>query len=169
MTSNQDPLTPEQRKNLTTYLSNGMRLIHSEQTRDMVVRRLKIGDPADAVAEQTLTIILQLERDGEKKGVPLDESLKGLVASELMGQIIEVGEAAGIFKMDEKQIRAAAGKAVGKYFQVQLDSGKMTMEQVKAMSERFHADADAEDAGKGGGPMAGPEMNQPGMGGSANV
>jgi len=145
--SQQSPLTPDQEKTLGKFIANGMRLIHSEQTRDMVLRRLQVGEPVNAVADATLNIILQVERDAENKGIPVDDDIKAAGASELMSQIIEVGETAGIFEMDEQQIKDAAGQAVGKYFQQGIDSGKIPIEKLQQMDQSFRQEAAREEMG----------------------
>ena len=114
------------------YVSNGMKVIHSPETRDNIVNQLKTGDdPAMALAQTTVNVLNQLDTTSTQAGanVAPETVLQG--ASPLMEQIMEIGEASGAIQLNEDQVKQAAGMAVSLYIKKGMETGKITMENMQ--------------------------------------
>jgi hypothetical protein len=120
-------------KEVNAYVSNGMKLIHSEETRDSIVTQLKsVEDQPTALAQTTVNVLQQLDRSSSNTVSP-EVVMQG--AAPLMEQIMEIGEASGAMVLDDEQVKQAAGMAVSLYIKKGMESGKITM---KGMQNLFN-------------------------------
>lgn len=115
-------------KEVNEYVSNGMKLIHSPQTRDNIVSQLQTGEnPATALAQTTVSILTQLDSASSQSGATVTPETVLQGAAPIMEQVMEVGEASGSFQITEPQIKEAAGMAVSLYIKKGMETGKITM------------------------------------------
>lgn len=122
------------------YISNGMRLIHDPKTREQVVKRLAGDDKEDitGLADQLVDTMNILDtRMGNEEGFEVTNTMRVKGATVFMSQLIEVGEAAKVLKIEEEGIKAATGMAVGKYLKEGLASGKIKEEELKALYKQI--------------------------------
>lgn len=114
------------------YVSNGMQVIHSPETRDNIVSQLKTGDdPAMALAQTTVNVLNQLDTTSTQAGADVTPETVLQGASPIMEQIMEIGEASGVIQLSEDQVKQAAGMAVSLYIKKGMETGKITMENMQ--------------------------------------
>ena len=113
------------------YISNGMKLIHSPEMQDTILSRLEGDQDVKALSDLSLQIVNRLDASMGQSGVQVgyDTKMKGL--SVFMTQLIEVGAAAGLVDVGEKEIQAASGDAVGRYMKEGLAKGTITEDEMR--------------------------------------
>lgn len=151
-------ITPQIRREFDMFVANGMKAIHGEKTRDTFLNRIKSAkNPVEAVVDATLLLVKRLEAQREFDDLVL---LDG--SNILMGQLIEVAEAAGVHKFtdDERQIAYAA--AIERYTKEGLAKGKYKKEDL-ASAARTAAKGQAAQEGEQAPPGATGQAPQPPM------
>ena len=118
-------------RQLDNFVMNGMDIIHNPQTRDAVLENLKHGEPSDAVAGLAWTVLQKLESSAEESGKPLDDNTKIQGGNALIGEIVNLGEQAGLFKMDEEERALSLQKVVAKYMEREIKAGRIDPQQLK--------------------------------------
>lgn len=86
--------SPEQQQQFESYVRNGMKLIHSEESRDSIVDLIAEGEsPALGAAMALVSVIKQLDTSLGEQGQQFDKKAKMAATQELLGQILEVSQA----------------------------------------------------------------------------
>lgn len=101
----QAKMDPAAEKEVQAYVFGLSKLLHSKQTSNKVVEMLKAGKPEQTIPHTALLLNSQMEETVRAKGKP--PSLEVLFESGqfLVGDLIEIGNAAGIFQLEtEEQI-----------------------------------------------------------------
>jgi hypothetical protein len=130
----QEGATPEQKEQYEEFVSNGMQVIHSEETRNDLVKRVQAGDPTVAVADATLTVIGRLEQTADEQGVKIPYEILMSGGMELLGQVIEVAETVGV-TLNPQQKEQALQMAVQAYMEQGAASGKIPPEDMEAVMQ----------------------------------
>lgn len=86
----------------------------------------------DLLGNALFEIVKKIEATGEKHGIrfELDVILHG--SNEILGHLINVSKV----NINEDQIKAVVGIAVGQWLKNAIQTGKMTMEQAQAMVQQ---------------------------------
>jgi len=128
-------VTPEQTEASDIYLANGLKTIHSKTMSERIGKMVsKSTDPVVAIADITVSIVERLESGGAGKTAQMPAELLAQVANILMGEIISVAEAAGVEPLSEEDRYRAFSTAVGDYIAKQVNTGKITPEDLQARS-----------------------------------
>jgi len=152
------------------YISNGMKLIHSEKTRDNIVEQLKADpDPSSAVASTTVNILEQMDRSAESAGVKIPNEVRIAGASPIMEQVIEVGQASGALTLSEDQTKEAASMTVSLYLKTAMENGTITMGDLQAMNDIIQQKSAMEEKEGGGTTPPQSGVLSPPQGGGSNV
>ncbi len=121
----------EQLPQVKEYISNGMQLIHSDKLSGEIIKRLKGDNDIAALGDLTLKIIETLDNVMQSKNKKVNDEVKWKGATVFMSQLVEVGRAAKVLKIDDEGIKEAAGMAVGQYMQNGVANGTITEDQLK--------------------------------------
>jgi hypothetical protein len=106
------------------YLSGLMKLLHSKKTAPMVEQMLQSGPPEKTVPEAALQINSQFEQEVRKKGQPPSLELLFSSAIYLVGDLIEIGNSAGFFEInDEQEMGTILQDTMKRYIQKGLKEG----------------------------------------------
>jgi len=144
-------------KEVNEYVSNGMKIIHSEQTRDSIVQQLKTGgNPAAALAQTTVNVLEKLDTASAQSGATIAPETVLQGSAPIMEQVMEIGEASGSFQISEDQIKEAAGMAVSLYIKKGMETGKITMENMQNLYNSSKEAAAKEQQGAPVIPTGGP-------------
>lgn len=108
------------------FVAQGFKIISK------IAKTLEGKASIDQLGNTLFEIVDRIESEGQKSGVDfgLDVILHG--SNEILGRMIEV---AGV-EINEDQIKAVVGIAVGRYVQNAVKTGKMTVEQLQALSQQ---------------------------------
>lgn len=116
----QDQLDPKTEKEMQAYVLGLSKMLHSKQTSPKVLEMLKAGQPEQTIPHTAMILNQQMEDAVRAKGK--SPSLDTLFAAGqfLVGDLIEIGNAAGIFQLEtEEQI----APIVQNTFQVYIEKG----------------------------------------------
>jgi len=118
------------------FIANGMSIIYDKTTSKKIINQIvKSPDPIEAISDATLNVIEKLESSAGSSKIKIQDAVLIQGSNALMGEIIGLAEAAGMNPLSDEQKYQAFSLAVSKYIQRALKSGKITPEQLKAMSE----------------------------------
>lgn len=96
-------VSPEAQREAEMYCAALSHLMHSKETSGNVLEMLKSGDPQEVVPQAALTINNQMEEATRKKGKPPSLDTLGAAATFIVGDLLEIGNAAGIFQIESKE------------------------------------------------------------------
>lgn len=141
-------VSPEEQKSYNNFVTNGMKLMYSEKTMPQVVKAIQGGgNPVEGLANAALTVVTQLEQSAKQKGVEISPDVKYHGSEELLAQMAELAEAAGIHEFSEEELEQAFFLAldlyrVGKQQSGELDEGalKQDMQMLQAANEQGQLD-----------------------------
>ena len=118
------------------FIANGMKIIHTPNVSDALIEKIvKSETPEKELAEATLLIVSRIEKSAESAGKELSLGTISNGGNVLMGELINLAEAAGMKKMSEEDKYKAFTFAVSKYIDEAVKSGKMTKEQLLAYAK----------------------------------
>lgn len=130
--------TEQQQQMYNLYVGNGLKIIHSEETRDKIINMLKRGKPVDSLADTTVLILDKLDKTAQHQGENVSDEVRLSGSVEIMNELISVGEASGAFPegLDDTEKQAAYRIAVGKYLQKAQRAGRYKPRDLIAAAER---------------------------------
>lgn len=108
------------------FVAQGMKLLHAPETRDGMLNRLKQGNPIQAIAEVTLTIVDKLESVAQVSDIV---KLDG--ANVLMREVAELAEAAGVKSLTDEEKAQAFSLALEMYVMKGMKNGTMKPEELQ--------------------------------------
>ena len=95
--------TPQQQKQYDLMVSNAMEFINGEKTCDRVLKMLSQGPPTQVIANVVAAIVAMLKKTADAAGKTISQDAMLAAATEVISQLIELGQAAGIFKFGSQQ------------------------------------------------------------------
>ncbi|MCK5019002.1 MAG: hypothetical protein KAS32_18220 [Candidatus Peribacteraceae bacterium] len=114
------------KEDLTKFINKGIKLVHSEGSREQVINKLGQGNPIQSVADVTVGMVQRLEQAAETGGIKLDSVTKLAGANAIMGEIIDLGVAAkAIPEMSEQERVTSFSVAVQDYVKAGIDNGSL--------------------------------------------
>jgi hypothetical protein len=155
----QPPADPQEQRQYDLMVSNAMEFINGEKTRDKVLRMLSQGPPAQAIASVVAAIGAMLKKTADMAGKTISQDAMLAAAAEVISQLIELGQAAGIFKFSAQQeVDGTARKALMIATQ-QFGQGLLNTQEGQAMRPEAQATVqqkiEQEQAGPAKRPVAG--------------
>ena len=112
-------------QDLQKFVTNGMKLLHSEKSRDQTLQMLKSEKPIESVVNLMVKTVQRLDAEARKSGKETHDLVKSQGAAELTAQVIEIGEAAGKFTFTEEEKKLAMGMGVQKYMKEEIAAGRI--------------------------------------------
>jgi hypothetical protein len=101
--------TPQEQEAFDKVVLAGMKAIYDESAHQNIMNMLKSAEPADALAQTTITLMLELEK---KSNGQIPEAVILPAATELLAELATLGGTAGLFKPEEAMIVKAMQKMV---------------------------------------------------------
>ena len=147
---NENPLGEADQDALEMFAVSAQKLIHSPQTRDVILNRIGISEqgPIDDISDTVLVIVDRIDKQAvQEQGQPVDDAVKLQGANIVTGQIIEVAEAAGkIPKMNDDEKAVTYSYAVQKYTDRMIQRGEITKQELSQHAQT--ATQTAQEAGQ---------------------
>jgi hypothetical protein len=106
-------------------VAKGTKLLHSPETRANVVNVLSKGNPIESVAHLTTSVLQRLDVYAEKTGKKIPDAMKIVVAQNIMGQVVELGQATGFADLDEREQKLAFSETVQSYISTEIKKGRI--------------------------------------------
>ncbi len=131
-------LTPEMQTEVDEFEDNATILIHSEETRDMILQQLG-SDPnkVQAVADTSYNVFRKIEASREDSGAQLNEFTMVTGSQFIVNEIIDIGIAAGVFEFEERDRFDAHSEAVKKYVHMGIKQGRITEQGVIELQKQL--------------------------------
>lgn len=112
------------------YVLQASRLINSPQTRAQVLGMLKGQDPVNKIAATTVMVMQRLDESLRKMGVEMQDAIKAIGAYAIVDQLTKLGEAAGLFKLDDDFQTLALSIATQNYINAEVKAGHINRQQL---------------------------------------
>lgn len=119
-------VTPEEQEQYNQFVTNGMQLMYSEQSMPQLIQTIKSGGtPVEGIANALATLVMRLEDSSGQQGAEISGDAKFHGASEILGQMAELAEQAGVPEFSEEDIESALYLALDIYRTTRQKQGKL--------------------------------------------
>ncbi|MDI6789393.1 MAG: hypothetical protein QME44_01700 [Thermodesulfobacteriota bacterium] len=159
-----DPKTQEQ---YDVVMANGMNILHDEKVSDQIINQImESPEPIEAIARATVDLIMRLEQSASAEGIQVADNVKMNAANQLMGEIMNLAEIAGMEPLSEEERYKAFSTAVSIYLDESVKNGTITPEQLAQMGQEASQTPEGqqiaghmktEQTGQPAGPVAAPQ------------
>lgn len=113
-------VSPEEQAQYDEFMNNAYKLIYSDNTWPMVLKRIKASpDPVEAIANIAASTVNQLKDSAEKAGKTLSPDVMFQGGKELLEDLADVVSEAGNTKFSDKDLESAWYKALDIFQQLQ--------------------------------------------------
>ena len=119
-------VSPEEQQQYDAFVQNAMEIMYTQEGKPepQVLQRLSTGNkPIDTLAQTTVWLVMMVEQDAKRNGQPIDDDVIFHAAKEVMEQLVELTEAAGIHTFKEAEIQGAWYNALDMYREANSDEG----------------------------------------------
>jgi hypothetical protein len=114
------------------YVSKATMLIHSPDTTGAIQNLLKGPDPVQRVANATVMIMQRVDTASRQDGTEVQDSVKMYASHAIVLMIIELAEAAGIFKLNDDLALLATSVASQDYIKSEIGAKRINAQQLNA-------------------------------------
>jgi hypothetical protein len=119
-------VSPEDQRAYDTFVTNGMKLMYSEKAMPTLVQAIQGGgNPVEGLANAALTVVTQLEQSAKQKGKEISPDVKYHGSEELLAQMAELAEAAGVHEFSEEELEQAFFLALDMYRVAKQEAGEL--------------------------------------------
>ena len=151
-------------------MANAMTILYDEKVAAGIVESVASAQNAvEAIAKATLDIFARLEVSAEQNNIQIKDGVKIQGANHIMGEIMTMVEQAGGPQLNEPQRTEAYNFAVSMYLDNAVKSGKMSPEELMALSQEIQQTPDGQQMAQGMGQAQQQMQGQPQQGGPQNV
>lgn len=149
---------PATQKQMQSYIMGLSHLVHGKETRTQVMNVLSSGDPQDTVPQAALMVNDQMQQAVTSKGKPPSFDVLTGAAQFLVGDLIELGNSAGYFKVDTpEQVAPILKSTMQQYIERGLKDGSIDpielQKKVEPMMNEEHRQLGLEAASRSGIPQ----------------
>lgn len=145
-TAQQPAQQPEQQKKqgkfnaqdaFDKFVINGLQILHDEKISASIIKRVKTAkNKVDAVGEAAIDIIGKLESSAQGQfEIRANTVING--ANVIVGEIINIAEAAGMPKLAKEQRYQAYAWAAANYIDRAIKSGRVSKDQLKQVATKL--------------------------------
>lgn len=148
-------ISPETQKDITAYTTGLSRMLHGPDTQPNVMSMLESGEPEQVIPQVALTVNAQMEEAVRQKGKPPTLEVLLNASAFLVGDLIEMGNAAGIFQIEsEEQVQPILQGTLQMYIEKGLADGTIDPVELQTAIEPLMSD-EHKELGLRGGEMSG--------------
>lgn len=135
-------VSPEEQQQYETFVTNGMSIIYGDGSMPQVLQAIEAdGNPVEGLANVLTMIVMRLEDSAKQSGTELTADVMFHGARELLEQLVDLAEQAGIAQIDEKQMDSAFYLALDMYRSQRQEQGALNTDELKAgMNEIMQAE-----------------------------
>jgi hypothetical protein len=145
---NGNAVDPVLRKKIDSYGTMLMDMVHNNATKGKVIDMLKAGEPAQSIPATALTINETATQMVQETGETVPPEVLLPCSVDLVGDLIDTGNAAGVFQVTEEQIPAIYQDTVQQYIQSGLKNGTIDPVELQAAIEPLLSEEDAVAGGQ---------------------
>lgn len=135
-------VSPEEQAEYNEFVSNGMELIYDEQAMPQILQNIEgDGNPIEGLANSLVMIVMRLDESAQEGGKEISGDVKFHGATELMEQMVELAEQAGIHEYSEEDMESSLLLAMDLYRDMSRERGTLPVEELSEdMNEIVQAD-----------------------------
>lgn len=129
----QPNVSPELQAQYDTFVRNGMEIMYSEQVMPKLLEAIRsVGDPVEGLGNAVATLVMRLDESAEQAGTEISGDVKLHGALELLEQMAELAEAAGVHEYAPEELEGAFYAAMDAYRVALQAQGKIRPEEYQA-------------------------------------
>lgn len=135
-------VSPEEQKQYDEFVGNGMTMAYDEQMMPQIIQSLQgDGNPAEGLGNTVAMIVMRLEDSAKESGVEISGDVMYHGAVELVEQLAELGEEAGVLENTDELRESALYTALDVYRTTRQDQGTLPVDAISEdMNELVAAD-----------------------------
>jgi len=135
-------VTPEEQEQYERFVTNGMKVLYSKQALPQIIESIRgAGSPVEGLANTLVMLVMRLEDGAEQAGQQISPDVLMHGGTELLEQMVDLAEKAGLPEFDESQIESALYLALDTYRAARQQQGRLPEDQLAAdMQELSRAD-----------------------------
>ena len=138
-------VSPEEQKQYDDFVGNGMSMLYAENGLPQIIEALKgDGDPVEGLANALVMLVMRLEDSAAEAGEEISGDVMYHGSVELLEQMIEIAEEAGIHEFSAQDQENALYLALDQYRITRQQQGKLPEETLRADMQQL---VDAEQSG----------------------
>ena len=145
-----ETVTPEEQEQYDLFVSNGMKLLYDQKVMPKLMESIRgggnateDGNPIEGLANALSMLVMRLEDSAAEKGQPISPDVMLHGGTELLEQMADLAEQAGVHTFDESEIETALYLALDTYRTTRQQQGKLPEDQLKAdMQQLAQAEQD---------------------------
>lgn len=148
--SSQNAADPELQDAFDQFVINGLKILYAPDVAAGIVKRVKANpDTIAAIGDATLDIVARLEKSASKEAKePVAHTVvNGL--NVIMGEIINIVEAAGMQPLEDEQKYQAFSWVVAKYISDAVRTGRVTKEELVDIGTQIMMTKEGNEAAQG--------------------
>lgn len=133
---------PEEQQQYDQFVANGMNIIYSDEAMPQLLETLKgDGNPVEGLANALVAVVSRLDDSAKGAGLDVEGDIKMHGGKELMDQLVELAETAGVHEYTPDEVESAFFMALDLYRENQMQQGTLPTEELSQdMSELVQAD-----------------------------
>lgn len=136
----QPNVSPEEQKMYDVFVENGMQLLYDEKVMPQILQSIQATeDPAEGLGNATATLIIRLDDSAQKAGQEVSGDVKLHAAKELLEQMAELAEEAGVHEYSEGEMESAFYFALDAYRTTRQAEGKLNPEEFQGDMQEIQA------------------------------
>lgn len=125
--------TDNAKNDYAQYLSKGMEILHSRETRGAIISLLSGNKtPVQRVANAAVVVLQKVDGAARSKGLEIQDATKLFAAYEIVKQICEIADAARLFTLDDQHQNLALSVAVQDYVRAEIAAGRIDPARLNA-------------------------------------
>ena len=134
-----NPISPMAMKQAEEFKNMALEVIHGKKTRKTIENSLRNNkdNPVVAVSGEAIKTIARVEDAATVKGHIFEPDAVVIGGMVVLNELIDVGEAAGFFKLDEQTQAETAKVTTNKYVFDSIKSGKTSKEYWRGVSKEL--------------------------------
>jgi len=139
-------VTPEEQEQYNRFVTNGMLLMYEKERLPTLLKTIAgDGNPVEGIANALVSIVSRLDDSADKAGAQVSGDIKYQGGVELMEQLVELAENAGIHTFSDKEMEDATLLALDTYRASKQQAGALPVDE---LSQDFEALLAAEESGE---------------------
>ena len=139
-------VSPEEQQQYDVFVTNGMKILDDQKALPKILETIKgDGSPVEGLGNALALLVMRLEDSATEGGQKISPDVLLHGGTELLEQMVELAEKAGVHEFDEKEMESALYLALDIYRTSRQESGQLDEEALGAdMQELQRADKEGE-------------------------
>lgn len=139
-------VSPEEQAEYEQFVTNGMQLMYNEELMPQLLERIEgAGNPVEGLANAAAMVVMRLEDSAEGQERAISEDVKFHGGTELLEQMAELAQEAGIHEYSEEEVESAFYLALDIYRSTRQEQGKLSMDEI---NQEMQSLVQADQAGR---------------------